>query len=93
MVLGFACAREHNPPQMSSTAMGIVNVAVIGSGAVFQPLVGWLLDLQWTGEVAAGVRVYSAEAYRIALSSVSVAGIGGLCATLLMKESLARRPP
>jgi MFS family permease len=92
MVLGFACAREHNPPQMSSTAMGIVNVAVIGSGAVFQPLVGLLLDLQWTGELVSGVRVYSAEAYRIALSAISVAGVGGLCATLLMKESLARRP-
>jgi MFS family permease len=92
MVLGFAAVREHNPPQMSSTAMGIVNVAVIGSGAVFQPLVGLLLDLQWSGELAAGVRVYSAEAFRIALSVISVAGIGGLCATLLMKESLARRP-
>ncbi|HEX2115021.1 MAG TPA: MFS transporter [Alphaproteobacteria bacterium] len=92
MVLGFAAVREHNPPEMSSTAMGIVNVAVIGSGAIFQPLVGWLLDLQWSGELGAGVRVYSAEAFRIALSVLSVAGIGGLCATLLMKESLARRP-
>ena len=92
MVLGFACAREHNPPQMSSTAMAIVNVAVIGSGALFQPLVGLLLDMQWDGAMAGGVRVYSAEAFRIALSQLSVAGIGGLCATLLMKESLARRP-
>jgi MFS family permease len=92
MVLGFACAREHNPPQMSSTAMSIVNVAVIGSGALFQPLVGLLLDLQWDGAMAGGVRVYSADAFRIALSQISVAGIGGLCATFLMKESLARRP-
>jgi MFS family permease len=92
MVLAFACAREHNPPQMSSTAMAIVNVAVVGSGALFQPLVGLLLDLQWDGELAAGARVYGVEAFRIALSVVSVAGIGGLCAALLMKESLARRP-
>jgi MFS family permease len=92
MVLGFACAREHNPAQMSSTAMSIVNVAVIGSGALFQPLVGLLLDLQWDGEIINGVRAYSAEAFRVALGQISVAGIGGLCATLLMKESLARRP-
>jgi MFS family permease len=92
MVLGFACAREHNPPQMSSTAMAIVNVAVIGSGALFQPLVGLLLDLQWDGELLNGVRVYKPEAFRIALSALSLAGIGGLLATLLMKESLARRP-
>jgi MFS family permease len=92
MVLAFACAREHNPPQMSSTAMAIVNVAVIGSGALFQPLVGVLLDLQWQGETAGGVRVYSPEAFRFALSQISIAGVGGLCAVLLMKESLARRP-
>lgn len=92
MVLGFACAREHNPPRMSSTAMAIVNVAVIGSGALFQPLVGLVLDLQWDGALVGGVRHYSPEAFRIALSQLSVAGIGGLCATLLMKESLARRP-
>jgi MFS family permease len=92
MVLGFASAREHNPPQMSSTAMAIVNVAVIGSGAIFQPLVGLLLDLQWEGALVAGARVYSAEAFRLALSAISVAGVGGLCAALLMKESLARRP-
>jgi MFS family permease len=92
MVLGFACAREHNPPQMSSTAMAIVNVAVIGSGAIFQPLVGLLLDMQWAGALAGGVRIYSPEAYRIALSQISIAGAGGLIAAFLMKESLARRP-
>jgi MFS family permease len=92
MVLGFACAREHNPPHMSGTAMAIVNVAVIGSGALFQPLVGLLLDWQWAGEIVDGVRVYRPEAFRVALSALSVAGIGGLLATLAMKESLARRP-
>jgi MFS family permease len=92
MVLGFACAREHNPPQMSSTAMAIVNVAVVGSGALFQPLVGLVLDLQWDGALAGGIRVYSADAFRVALSQLSIAGLCGLGAALLMKESLARQP-
>ncbi len=91
MVLGFAAVREHNPPQMCSTAMGIVNVAVVGSGALFQPLIGFLLDLQWTGEMAAGVRVYTAEAYRTAFGALTVAGGMGLAATLLMKESFGRQ--
>lgn len=91
MVIGFASVREHNPPQMSSTAMGIVNVAVVGSGALFQPLIGLLLDLQWTGEMVAGVRVYTTEAYRTAFGALTVAGVVGLAATLLMKESLGRR--
>ncbi len=91
MVLGFAAVREHNPPQMSSTAMGLVNVAVIGSGALFQPLIGFLLDLQWTGETADGVRVYAAEAYRLSFGVLTVAGAAGVAATLLMKESFGRQ--
>jgi MFS family permease len=91
MVLGFAAVREHNPPQMSSTAMGLVNVAVVGSGAIFQPLIGFLLDLQWDGEMVAGVRVYTGEAYRAAFGALTVAGGMGLAATLLMKESFGRQ--
>jgi MFS family permease len=91
MVLGFAAVREHNPPQMSITAMGLVNVAVIGSGALFQPLIGFLLDLQWTGETADGVRVYAAEAYRLSFGVLTVAGAAGVAATLLMKESFGRQ--
>jgi hypothetical protein len=83
--------REHNPPQMSSTAMGLVNVAVVGSGALFQPLIGFLLDLQWAGEMGAGVRVYTAEAYRYAFGALTIAGGTGLAATLLMKESFGRQ--
>ena len=91
MVLAFAAVREHNPPQMSSTAMGLVNVAVVGSGALFQPLIGFLLDLQWSGEMVAGVRVYTAEAYRTAFGVLTLAGGMGLAATLLMKESFGRQ--
>jgi MFS family permease len=91
MVLGFAAVREHNPAQMSSTSMGLVNVAVVGSGALFQPLIGFLLDLQWSGEMAAGVRVYTAEAYRYALGALTITGAAGLAATLLMRESFGRQ--
>lgn len=91
MVLGFAAVREHNPAQMSSTAMGLVNVAVVGSGALFQPLIGFLLDLQWDGDIVAGVRIYAAEAYRSAFLVLTATGGAGLAATLLMKESFGRQ--
>jgi MFS family permease len=91
MVLAFACAREHNPPGMSSTAMGLVNVAVIGSGAIFQPLIGFLLDLQWDGAVEEGARIYSAAAYRYAFGAIVAGSTAGVAAALLMKESAQRQ--
>lgn len=87
MVLAFACVREHNPPAMSSTAMALVNVAVVGSGAIFQPLIGYLLDLQWDGRVGAGVRIYSTEAYRFAFGALAIGCVAGVFAAILMKES------
>jgi hypothetical protein len=68
MVLGFALVRERNPAAAGSTAMGVMNTAVVGSGALLQPLIGALLDLGWSGELAGGARVYAPEAYRSALA-------------------------
>jgi MFS family permease len=91
MVAGVALAREAAPPQVSSTAMGLVNTFVIGSGAVFQPLIGFLLDLNWDGRMDAGARIYSAAAYDWALSVLPLACLAGLVAALMSRET--RAPP
>jgi MFS family permease len=86
-IVCFALVREHNPWQLSGTAIGMVNALVTGAGALFQPLVGWLLDLGWDGVLADGARVYAIGAYHVAFS-VLVAGcvVGILCA-LAVRES------
>lgn len=91
MIIGFALAREHNPPGMGGSAMGIVNVAVTGSGALFQPLVGLFLDMNWGGELVAGVRVYAPDSYRLALAVLPIGCVVGLAATLPMKETFCRQ--
>lgn len=63
MVVSFATGREHNDPRDAGAAMAIVNVGVIGSGAISQPLIGWLLDRYWSGGMIGGVRVYDQAAY------------------------------
>ena len=93
MVLAFASVREHNKPGTGGSAMGFVNMAVVGSGALFQPLIGLLLDLNWDGALAAGARVYSPGTYGLALSVLPVGCAIGLAASLSMKESFARQRP
>lgn len=87
MVVGVALAREAAPPQVSSTAMGLVNTFVIGSGAVFQPLIGFLLDLNWDGRLVEGARVYSPAAYDWALSVLPATCLFGLIAALMSREA------
>jgi MFS family permease len=87
MVLAFALVREHNPPGTTGAAYGLVNTFVVGSGAVFQPLVGWLLDLGWDGTLAGGARVYAEETFRSALWTLPAISAVGVVAALLMTES------
>jgi MFS family permease len=89
-ITGFAAARENNPAGVSATAIGLVNGIVTGAGALFQPLLGWLLDLNWNGQMVAGARVYDAEAYRIALSVIIVGTVIGFFCTLALRETYCR---
>lgn len=93
MVVCFALAREINPPEVTAVALAMVNMAVTGTGALFQPLIGLLLDLNWDGVLLEGARVYSPAAYRLALS-VLVAFLGaGLAAAFLTRETRAMLVP
>jgi len=63
---------------------------VTGAGALFQPLVGSLLDLAWTGETVLGARVYDIGAYRLALASLIACGLAGLLCLLAVRETFCR---
>jgi len=90
MVVCFATVREHNDASYAGTAMAFVNMAVIGAGAVMQPVTGWLLDLGWQGEVVAGARVYSADAYRDAFIVLPISCVTALVLALSVRETHAR---
>jgi MFS family permease len=86
-IAGFAAAREHNPVAFSGTALGLVNGIVTGAGALFQPLLGWLLDLNWQGRLVDGARVYDPAAYRIAFGAIIVGCVVGFLCTLALRET------
>ena len=89
-ILCFALVKENHTPALSGTAIGFLNGVVTGAGALFQPLVGILLDVAWTGEIAAGARVYHAEAYRLAFASLIACCIGGFLCLLAVRETYCR---
>ncbi|MEQ8816984.1 MAG: MFS transporter [Thalassobaculum sp.] len=90
MVLCFAVARENTPGWSAGVTLGIVNGFVVGSGAVLQPLVGWLLDLGWDGTLVAGARIYSLPAYEGAFLILPVTCAWGVLITLFIRETGAR---
>ncbi|MEO1190697.1 MAG: MFS transporter [Pseudomonadota bacterium] len=90
MSVAFALVRGYNPINETGAAFGFVNGAVTATGAVFQPLIGLLLDLGWRGEQLAGARVYDADTFQQALSVLLVFLVVALVASLLLRE--AREP-
>jgi len=63
VIVGFAVAREITPLSASGTMTSLINMMMMLFIAGFQIVVGLLLDLNWQGEMAQGVRVYAAETY------------------------------
>ncbi|MEQ8709103.1 MAG: MFS transporter [Rhodospirillales bacterium] len=94
MILTFAAARASNPAASTGLALGIVNTCVVGSGAITQPLLGSLLDINWTGDMLDGARIYHADAYQLAFLPLLIAGLAGAACAMRLSprgKTQARR--
>jgi len=93
MVIGFAFAKESVPAHLAGTASGVVNMGSMAGAMLQQPMIGWILDLHWTGELAGGVRLYGPEAYRAAFLLPLGWLAAGLAVALATRETQARERP
>jgi MFS family permease len=68
MIIGFAFAKESVPGNLAGTISGVINMGVMAGPMLLQPAVGWMLDVQWQGQLQDGVRIYGLSAYRAGFS-------------------------
>ncbi len=94
VVLSYAMAGDLSSAASRGSAYAFANMLMILSGAIFQPVVGWLLDLNWSGSTSNGARVYDVGAFETAFLTVPVTYIAGLVMILLSRydEPNASRP-
>ncbi len=91
MTVCFGSVRELNDLNFSSTSLGFLNMCIVGAGAVMQPLIGWLLDLNWSGELIDGARVYSQSAYQNAFLSLILLNLLAFAAGLVLRETRCKQ--
>jgi sugar phosphate permease len=83
VVIGFTTNKELFPVQMAGTATGIVNLFPFAGGAVFQPLLGFILE---RNAIIAGT--FSPAGYQQAFMILFVAAVLAFIASLFLKESM-----
>ncbi len=91
MVLAFALGRDAAPPDAAGVTSGVINTMTMAAGALMQPIVGLLMDWQWDGALAGGVRVYAASAYEHAFICFPLLSLIGIGLLALVRESPARQ--
>ena len=86
-ILAFALIKENNPKHVIGTGMGFNNMAVVIGGAIFQPLVGFLMN---QAKITVD-HVYSLFSYQFALSIIPICFfIAAIVAVFFIKETFAQ---
>lgn len=80
--LAWALAKELNPPALSGTATSLVNTGGFLGTALFQPLVGWVLDRSGSAVALDG--------YRSAAAVLAVIALFGVAAAFRIRETGCR---
>ena len=86
MVSAFALIREVTPNKFQGASIGIVNAMTVASGAILQPLIGFILDLRWNGIMIDGARIFTQVDYRFSFMIIFFTSLLGLIVSLSLKE-------
>ena len=90
MIIGFAFIRESVPGHLSGTAIGACNMGIMVGPMLLQPGMGWVLDQQWQGQMAAGVRIYGLQAYQAGFALMLSWVVLAFILVLFTKETFCR---
>lgn len=89
-ILAYPIISESNPSVITSTALSISSVLIMGGGAVFQPLFGWMLDYHWSHLYRNNVPIYSTANFDFALLILPVTFALAVIGAILIKETYCK---
>lgn len=83
----FSVAKELCSQHYVATGLSFMNMMNMIGVALAQPVIGYILDFLWTGEMNGTVRAYSLSSYTIALSSLPVGMVISLLLLPFVRET------
>lgn len=85
-LLNFSYAVDLHQNKATGSALAFTNFVIMLGGAIFQPLVGWLLDAFTTSIYANGATTYSQTDYKIAMLVFPISFFIAFILALFLKE-------
>lgn len=86
----FSIIREINPNHVNATSIGFMNAFNMLTGAILQPLVGFILDLTWQGTMHNGIRDYSISSFHTGLILLPAGLVIALITLPFIKETFCQ---
>jgi sugar phosphate permease len=83
VIMGFTATKELFPVEIAGTSIGMVNFFPFFGGAVFQPVLGAILDAYGRNPASQ----YPVEAYRTVMLVLLLSALAALVCSILMKET------
>jgi len=91
-ILVFAIAKEVSPPRSTGISSATTNFIVTLSAAIFQPIIGYLLTLNWEGvRTSTGIPIYSTHDFRFALFLIPTSLLLAFLLTFLVPKTRCQR--
>lgn len=90
VVLGFAYAKESVPVQFLGTISGAINIGNMIGPMLLQPGIGQMLERNWSGQMANGVRLYDLQAFHVAFLLMVAWGITSCLLISATSETFCR---
>lgn len=88
-VIIFTCAKNNESEDNAGTAIAFANALIMLIGAIFQPLLGILLDLFWSGEMSIyGVRIYEISAYQKSMLTLPICLMIAYILSIFINETM-----
>ena len=84
-IITYPLIAESNPKQQTATATSLASILIMGGGAVFQPLFGWVMDL--FAHTSSQASLYSTMSYTFGLSILPIAFIVSILAACMLCET------
>ncbi|MFZ0219107.1 MAG: MFS transporter [Candidatus Aquirickettsiella sp.] len=86
-IVSYPLIAESNPRHLTGTSTSLASILIMGGGAVFQPLFGWLIELHWDQTFSHGIPAYSANDFLWGMSIMPIAFIVSLIAAFCLRET------